>query len=142
MSKTYTLEIAPFSGKKWAKVAEKSTPPRPPAGLGSPGRRLWRSIVGPYVLNPVELTVLERACRTVDQIGQLEDELAELDSWEVTGRFAQPQTHPHVEQIRRLTVVLEHLLTSLKLPDEETRPKAKPAPASVSPIGGGRGRAS
>jgi hypothetical protein len=96
----------------------------------------------PYTFAPSELVVLERACRTADLIDRLETELEALPELEVAGRFDQPQTHPHIEQIRKLTVLLERLCTVLTPPDESTKPQPRVKPASVTRIGGDRGRAS
>jgi len=45
---------------------------KPPPGLRAPGKRLWASVLGSYVLTPTELETLRQACGTADEVNRLE----------------------------------------------------------------------
>ena len=51
--------------------------PEPPPKLKTAGRKLWRSTVTAFVLEPHELALLKEACRCVDVLDALK---AVLDS--------------------------------------------------------------
>ena len=51
---------------------------RPPSGLKAPGRRLWLSVVGKYVLTAAEVEMLGQACRTADELDRLERAVRKL----------------------------------------------------------------
>ena len=54
-----------------------TTQPRPPKRLGPAGRRFWRDITAGFQLaGPHEEALLEMACRELDIIDRLDDELA------------------------------------------------------------------
>lgn len=90
---------------------------KPPNGLSSTSRKMWREIVSKYELRTDELRVLEDACREVDLIGLLERELdgAELI---VKGSMGQPVANPMISELRQHRATLQRLLAALKLPDE------------------------
>jgi hypothetical protein len=90
--------------------------PRPPAGLGPAGGRLWREIVGRYDLRPDEVRLLADACREADIIDRLEEELAGAPLV-VKGSMGQLVASPLVSEVRQHRTVLAGLLKSLKLPD-------------------------
>jgi hypothetical protein len=50
--------------------------PRPPAGLKSRGRGLWKEVLTSYELDAGELQLLRELCRAVDQIDALDAEIA------------------------------------------------------------------
>lgn len=93
------------------------TPPRVPRGLGgTKGADLWRSVVEMYELTPVELEILESACRTQVIIDQLE---AGLDGQPLTVPGANGrgiQTHPLFESISKQKGLLLRQISALKLP--------------------------
>src|SRR5690606_5966339 len=91
-----------------------------PQRLGRKARRLWRDVTSVYDLRPDELRVLEDACREVDLIERLEEELRDAQLV-VRGSMGQPVANPLVQEIRQHRAVLRGLLGSLKLPDEDDR---------------------
>jgi hypothetical protein len=70
-------------------------PPKPPTGLRAPGRKLWNSVVGPYVLTAGELAVLEQACRAADLCERLERDVRALPELISVGYAGQPRPHTH-----------------------------------------------
>ena len=60
---------------------------RAPAGLGQPGKSLWRSVAawlsehpaGPVVLDPWERVILGECCLIADRIGQIREALDGAD---------------------------------------------------------------
>jgi len=94
--------------------------PTTPQGLGRKARRLWRGITTVYELRPDEARVLEDACREIDLIERLEEELAKPETdLIVHGSMGQPVANPLVQEIRQHRATLRQLLASLKLPDDE-----------------------
>lgn len=87
-----------------------------PKGLGTKARRVWREITKTYDLRLDELRILEDACREVDLIERLEDEL-DGEPLTVTGSMGQLVAHPLVQELRQHRSVLARLLAQLKLPD-------------------------
>jgi hypothetical protein len=89
--------------------------PRPPDGLDQAGRRFWRGVVVAYDLAPGELELLRQACRTVDLLERIDDQLSREDLT-VAGSRGQQRGHPlllvSVEQRR----TLDGLLNALALP--------------------------
>lgn len=69
------------------------TPPKPPTGLKTPGRRLWIAVAEPYVLTPAELQMLAEACRTADELDRLERAVRALPELIVSGSTGQPKAH-------------------------------------------------
>ena len=48
------------------------TPPRPPAGLGRAGSRLWRESLADYELSEDSLTLLRQAAHVADECERLQ----------------------------------------------------------------------
>jgi hypothetical protein len=92
-----------------------SKPPRPPRGLGSAGRRLWRGIVAGYELDADDLALLSEACAVSDRIAAMEGELAGVPLT-VAGSRGQPAPHPLLAQQRAERGLLVRLLDRLQLP--------------------------
>jgi len=59
---------------------QTTPPPRSPAGLGPRGKRLWKAISADFELGTTETEVLTLACRTLDRITALEDDLKDASS--------------------------------------------------------------
>jgi hypothetical protein len=92
---------------------------RPPTGLKAPGKRLWASVAGPYVLTPAELEMLGQACRTADELDRLEKAVRALPELTSTGSTGQLKRHPLLEEVRRHRLLLERLTSALNLPDDD-----------------------
>lgn len=95
-------------------------PPKAPVGLRTPGRRLWASVVGPYVLTPAELAILEQAARTADECDRLE-KAARTSELVAPGYKGQPRAHPIFGEIRAHRALLGRLIGALNLPDEDQK---------------------
>ncbi|GAA3765598.1 hypothetical protein [Micromonospora maritima] len=89
-----------------------------PAALRAAGRALWVSVTGEYDLSPGELSVLEQACRTADE---LDDMAAALQGEPplVEGSTGQTKVHPLYGELRQHRRVFDALITSLALPMPE-----------------------
>jgi hypothetical protein len=88
-----------------------------PAGLGSAGKTLWRSILRVYELNPAELLLLERACRCADRLASI-DTLIAASKPLVVGSVGQVRPNPLYRQALEADAMLSKLLTDLHLPGE------------------------
>ncbi len=100
--------------------------PAAPKILGEVGAKLWCDLVGKYDFRLDELAVLERACRTLDRLAAMEDELG--DELLTTGSMGQTVVHPLVAEIRAHTAQLAALMKQLGFPDDPAIPKLGAAP--------------
>src|SRR5512132_4083523 len=93
-----------------------TSPPKPPPGTRTAGRRLWRSVLSAYELEEHEMALLREACRTVDRLDELHA-LVERDGVMVGDRL-----HPAMVEARQLRIALARLAAALRLPagDEES----------------------
>lgn len=89
-----------------------------PAGLGDAGLTLWRAVRSEWTLRPDEEALLVAACRTVDELGRLEEALADA-SPVVAGSRGQTRAHPLVSAVREHRRVLRELLGSLGLAEAD-----------------------
>lgn len=91
-----------------------SKTPRPPAELGEAGRRLWRSVLSTFGLEPHERELLRAACATADTIARLEAIV------EVEGDMAESsqgtRVHPALVEARQQRGMLAKQVASLRLP--------------------------
>lgn len=88
--------------------------PRPPAGAGAPGRRLWRAVLSDFQLEEHELALLVEAVRTVTLLEVL-DARVRADGALIEG----PQglrAHPAAVEARQQRIVLARLLAALRVP--------------------------
>jgi hypothetical protein len=95
-------------------------PPKPPTGLRAPGKRLWASVVGPYLLTAGELAVLEQACRAADLCDRLDRDVRALPELISVGYQGQPRPHPLLAALRAERLLLERLIGGLNLPDDNS----------------------
>lgn len=100
--------------------------PRPPAGLRTPGKRLWVAVVGKYVLTAAEVEMLGQACRTTDELDRLERAVRVLPELTTTGSTGQVRPHPLLAEVRAHRMLLERLTTALNLPDEDQEVGLRP----------------
>jgi hypothetical protein len=89
--------------------------PRPPAGTGPEGRRLWRSVLAEFDLNGPELTVLRQAVRAADRCEGLAAELAETGLTTRTAHGA-VKLNPVAAELRSSELALCRLLLCLRIP--------------------------
>lgn len=99
-----------------------------PTNLGPAGAQLWDSMTAEFDFSgePGKVAILERACRTADQIAKLEE--ATLDTpMTAKGSMGQLVIHPFIQEIRQQTTALNALIKSLGLPetDEEAAARAE-----------------
>ena len=104
-----------------------------PSRLGKAGKKLWGEVVGSgrYQLRPDEVRILEDACREMDLVDKLEEELSKPGTeLTVKGSQGQPVANPLVTEIRQHRQTIKTLLGALKLPDEdEARAPGDPSAA-------------
>ena len=112
-----------------------------PSGLSKAANRRWNDIVEHWDLRPDELSVLERACRTMDTITTLES-IVESEGLMTTGSMGQTVTHPALQEARQQSALLNSLWKSLKLPDDDVTAEEKGiSPTSLNATAGQRSAA-
>jgi hypothetical protein len=94
--------------------------PKPPQGLGPPGRRLWRALVADLPesmeFDARELALLAAAARQADDIAVLEAVL-ERDGPVAVGSRSQSRLSAVVPELRQERLAFSRLLGELRLPD-------------------------
>lgn len=100
-----------------------NTVPRAPAGLGTRGRKYWKSIIDSYQLTGSELELLTEACRTMDNLDALAASVAR-DGVTTAGSAGQTVVHPAVTEARGQRLALHRLISALGLPAEDAIPDA------------------
>ncbi|CAN5579375.1 hypothetical protein BH09ACT8_BH09ACT8_27220 [soil metagenome] len=87
---------------------------RAPAGLGKPGRSLWRRITSVFDVKgePDRLELLFQACKTADLIAEL-DEAAVEAPLTVRGSMGQPVISPFIAEARVQRGLLAQLLARM-----------------------------
>ncbi len=112
---------APYGFPGVTPVSDKRAP-RPPAGLDTAGRAVWRRILGDlpdeWELDARELLILEAAARQADLNRALEVALSE-DGVRVLGSSGQPRLNAVATELRQGHVALGKLLEALALPGDE-----------------------
>ena len=96
---------------------------KPPPGLGTDGRKLWREITAPLTDDELELTPRERqwlhsAAKLTDRVVFLESIMAVSDPV-VKGVAGQPVSHPLLTEIRQHHQLIAQLLARLDLTTDE-----------------------
>jgi hypothetical protein len=91
--------------------------PRPPPGLGKPGRALWRGTLASYELSAPERALLAEACRVADRLAGI---AAALDGADLTvkGSMGQDRPNPLLASSALLAHSLTELVRALALPVE------------------------
>lgn len=111
-------------------------PPSAPTELRKSGRALWRTVLGDYVLDAHEVTILREACRTADALDGLQ---ALLDADGLMGETSQgPRVHPALVEARQQRLAFARLLTALRIPagEQDGRTQAQGSTRGVYAIRG------
>jgi phage terminase small subunit len=90
--------------------------PRAPAHLGSGAHRLWREVLAVADMRHDELVLLEKACRTLDDLDRLEKALAASPVL-VAGSMGQEKVNPLFAECRSARSLLAALLKQIGVPD-------------------------
>jgi len=101
-----------------------SAAPRIPAGLAAAGKRLWSSVVPAYPLRPDEVVVLEKACRTADDLARI-DAAVRKEPLLSRGSMGQHRANPLLAEARGMRALLASLLKQLALADPEVGAKQR-----------------
>lgn len=91
--------------------------PRAPAGLGTAAARFWRDAVGQYSFRLDELITLKQACREIDLIEKMEEQLATAASLITAGSMGQDAPHALLGEIRQHRALLNQQLKALGMAD-------------------------
>ena len=91
---------------------------RKPAGLGTAGTKLWRTVtdVFDFTEEPGKVHVLEQACRVADIVAELDD-AADEAPLTVKGSMGQPVISPFIAEARSQRALLAQLMGRLGLPE-------------------------
>ncbi len=93
--------------------------PAAPAGAGTAGKRLWRSVLADFELAEHELALLRQAVCVADTCAALQ---ATVDR---DGLLAAGRAHPALVELRQQRVLLARLIVALRVPlgaDEDVQP--------------------
>ena len=91
---------------------------KPPPGLGTRGRRLFRALAADFDFDAGESIVLVEACRTADLVDRLASELTAA-ALVVEGSRGQSVLNPLAAELRQQRDLLARLLGRLSLPDAD-----------------------
>jgi hypothetical protein len=93
---------------------------RTPAGLGKPGRKLGREITAEFDIknDPDRRELLFQACKTADQIAELDEAAAEAPLT-VKGSMGQPVISPFIAEARVQRGLLAQLLARMNFAEPE-----------------------
>lgn len=108
-----------------------NSPPKPPTGLGTRGRKLWRQITGDYELSDTELTILYEAGKTLDAIDLLDLAISESGAT-VVGSQGQQVVNGALTEIRGQRALFHKLIASIDLPEEDSVRSATSMRASTA----------
>lgn len=93
--------------------------PQAPARLKAAGRKFWREVVNTHNLRPDDLRVLDRTCRVLDFLVELDQELDGAPLI-VEGSRGQAIANPLITERRLHQETLARLLRQLRLEDEDS----------------------
>lgn len=105
-------------------MAEKQRPA--PNHLRARGRNFWDRTLADFDLDHGEMELLAEACRTLDGLDALAAAV-ERDGVTVKGSMGQTQVHPAITEARGQRAILQRLLKSLDLPNDEAGAATAPA---------------
>lgn len=96
--------------------------PAAPAGSKAAGKRLWQAVLGGFVLDEHELTLLRQAVAVADTCDELQ-KVIDADGPMIKNRFGEPIAHPAAVELRAQRIVLARLIVALRVPlgDEDAQ---------------------
>ncbi|GAA1250756.1 hypothetical protein JOF42_002440 [Microbacterium phyllosphaerae] len=90
----------------------------PPEGLGARGLAFWDALTGPMVFSVAEREYLIEACRTLDRIDDLSEQVT-TDGAVIAGSMGQKILHPAIAEVRMLQASFLRLVGALNLPEDK-----------------------
>jgi hypothetical protein len=99
--------------------------PAPPEAFGTQGSALWERVAAEFEPSAFEAAILTEACRTVDEVQSIRDELRAAASVVVAGSTGQPRAHPLLDEVRRHRETLARLLTVLGVDEQAQTSRRK-----------------
>lgn len=103
---------------------DSHTPQKAPAGLGSGGRALWKSVTESHFLTGMQLVQLTEACRQKDRCDRLDEILrGDVDVWATVMHNTRTEDYElkidaALVQANTTANSMKQLLAALRLPDE------------------------
>lgn len=88
----------------------------PPTGLSTAARKLWTATTKDYDLAEHELALLEKACRTLDIVVDLESIVAAEGAVLTSPQGA--KAHPALVEARQQRLAFARLVAALRIPDD------------------------
>jgi hypothetical protein len=84
--------------------------------LKTAGKALWKAQLSEFRANsPAELALLEQACKTIDELAQMDADLADM-GYIVSGSANQPRINPLLGAIAQHRKLLDQLIVALGVP--------------------------
>lgn len=103
-------------------------PPSPPKHLRSASAKLWRSVVGEYILEEHHHRILQLACEALDRCQQARS-VIDKKGLTYNDRFGQPRARPEtgIERDNRLACIraLRELGLSVEEPGDSRPPRMR-----------------
>lgn len=99
---------------------------RPPVGLGSGGRALWKAVTDGHDLDAMQKVTLEEACRAKDRVDKLDEILrGDIDTWATLVHDLRTEDYElkidaALSQANATANLMKQLLAALRLPDAAT----------------------
>ena len=100
----------------------RSRDPYRPTGLTGDAARLWRDVTRTWELDPDALATLAEACRTMQELGEMEARLAGEGYTVPSAHGESTKPNPLVPMIRSHRQLLASLLKALGLEQDEAAP--------------------
>ncbi|MGQ9349724.1 terminase [Mycolicibacterium gilvum] len=102
-------------------MADTKPKPRPPAGLDTGGRKLWRELADVYEFDGAEPRLLAELCKQVDLVDALAAAVAEHGVMVRTADGDGVKLNTAVTELRQGRLAVARLVAALRLPDEGGR---------------------
>jgi hypothetical protein len=99
--------------------------PAPPEAFAAQGTALWQRVAAEFEPSAFEAAILTEACRTVDELQSIRDELRAAETIVVVGSTGQPRAHPLLDEVRRHRETLARLLTVLGVDEQAQTSRRK-----------------